>query len=99
MKLRSFHWVVTCAVLFLSGIAARGADEPVKVVGNWEMTTETRQGSVTWTLKVEQEGEKIKGTLKGPRGESSFTGSVKGNTIRFSVKRETPRGDFTIEYT
>jgi hypothetical protein len=37
--------------------------------------------------------------VAGQRGETPFTGSVDGNKISFSVKRETPNGAMTMEYT
>jgi hypothetical protein len=75
------------------------AQAPAKVAGKWEMTTQGRQGPVTSTLTLEQDGEKLKGTLSGQRGDAPVTGTIKGNDINFSVTRQTPNGEFTIEYT
>lgn len=80
--------------------AAEEAKPPAKVAGQWEMTWEGRMGTMTATLTFEQDGDKLKGTITGPQGrETPVTGSIKGNSIRFSVKRETPRGEMTLEYT
>ncbi len=35
----------------------------------------------------------------GGGGETSFTGKVEGNTVTFTIKRETPRGTFETTYT
>ena len=75
------------------------ADQAVNVAGNWELTREGRNGTVTEALTVVQDGSKISGTLKGQRGEVKFEGTVAGNKINFTVKRETDNGTFTMEYS
>ena len=74
------------------------ADDPAKVGGSWEMTVEGQQGPITQTLTFTQDGSKIKGTIKGQRGESPFEGAITGNKVNFTVKRETPNGEMVIEY-
>ena len=54
---------------------------------------------MTQTLTIKQDGGTIKGTLTGPRGEAPFEGTVAGNKISFTIKRETPNGTFTLEYS
>lgn len=97
---RSFlAWgLVFAAVLAWNG-AAIAADESAKVAGTWEMTSQSRRGTRTQTLTIEQNGSTIKGIAKGERGEAPFEGSVTGNKINFTMTRETPNGSFTIEYT
>ena len=99
MKRKSLWWAGVCAVALLLPLASRAADEPAKVAGKWELSMEGRQGPVTQDLKIEQDGGKIKGTLQGPRGETKFEGTVEGNKIHFSISRDTPRGEMTIEYS
>lgn len=99
MKKTTLLVATACMFALAFGMLARAADEPAKVAGNWEMTMEGRQGTVTQTLVIEQDGGKIKGTLKGESGETPFEGTVKGNTISFTVKRTGPRGEMTVEYT
>jgi len=83
--------------LLAAGVVA-AADAPAKVDGSWEVTSEGRQGPMTQTLTLKQEGDKLTGTLKGMRGEAPVEGSVTGQEIKFTVKRETPRGPMTLEY-
>ena len=92
-------YALACGVLLTWGGSVIAADEPANVAGTWEMSFEGRMGPVTQTLKIQQDGGSIKGTLTGRRGESPLEGSVTGNKISFTVKRETPGGTFTIEYT
>lgn len=75
------------------------ADEPAKVAGAWDLAVEGPQGTFNQSLTLEQDGATIKGTLKGRRGESPVEGTVTGNKLTFTVKRDTPNGTFTMEYS
>lgn len=82
---------------------AAAPEENAKVAGKWKMTWEGRMGMMTATLTFEQPrglgGANLKGILVGEMGrETPLSGLVKGNSIKFSVKREAPRGEMTIEY-
>jgi len=74
------------------------AEDAAKVGGTWEMTSQGRQGPQTSTLTIEQTGNKIKGTLKGARGEAPLEGTVDGNKVSFTIERDTPNGKFTANY-
>lgn len=92
--------VLACVVLLSLGLAkAALAQEPAKVAGVWELAMEGRRGTMTQTLTIQQDGGKITGTLKG-RGNRTFNleGTVEGNRISFTVKRQMRRGTFTITY-
>lgn len=88
---------VLAAMLLLSLIAV--AEDPAKVGGTWEMSSQGRQGPMTSTLTIDQTGNKFKGTLKGQRGETPIEGTVDGNKIAFTIERETPNGKMTMNYT
>ena len=91
------RWIaIVCALALVAGAAI--AQEPAKVAGKWELTWEGRNGTQTSAVTFEQDGEKLKGTISGPRGESPFEGSIKGKDITFSVKRQTPNGEFVQEF-
>lgn len=94
-------WVAgICALVLSFGLVqAAAAPKTTKVAGTWDLSMQGRRGTMNQTLKIEQDGDKIKGTIEGPRGSSNFDGTVKGNEIRFTVKRETPRGEFEMDYS
>jgi hypothetical protein len=98
---RRFGWAAgVCAlVLSLGLVQAVAAPKAANVAGTWDLSMQGRRGTMTQTLKIEQDGDKIKGTIEGPRGSSNFDGTVKGNEIRFAVKRETQRGEFEMDYS
>lgn len=98
MKKTVFRMTVLAAMAFALGFAAY-AQEPAKVAGTWEVASQGPQGPITQTLTIEQDGQKIKGTLKGQRGETAFEGTVKGNKLSWSVKRQNPQGaEMVIDY-
>jgi len=71
------------------------------VTGDWEMTTEGRQGPRTTNFHIEQDGEKITVTMPGMRGggEIKAEGTIKGNDIEWKVTRPGRGGEeFTITY-
>lgn len=101
MKVKNYLLAAALAsgLLMASGARLSAADEPAKVGGSWQMTVETPRGSIDQTLTLEQDGSALKGTLSGPRGDAALEGKVDGNKVSFTVKRETPNGTFTLEYT
>jgi len=99
MKKLAVYLAVILSLTFLLTAAALAADEASTVAGNWEMSMQGRNGAMTQTLSIQQDGNKISGTIKGRRGEMPFEGTVDGNKISFTVKRSTPRGDMTREYS
>ncbi|HEY9232563.1 MAG TPA: hypothetical protein VIS78_10455, partial [Blastocatellia bacterium] len=48
---------------------------------------------------LKQEGEKITGTYKGQLGESSVTGTVKGNDVTLMYKVSPQGEEITVTYT
>lgn len=96
---RSMLLALACAFVMLGVASLKAADEPAKVAGTWEITSEGRNGPQTQTLTIEQDGGTIKGTLSGRMGDTPFTGTVDGNKISFQIKRETQNGTFTADYS
>ena len=99
---RKWGWMAGACALVLSLTMVKvavAAPKAANVAGTWDLSMQGRRGTMTQTLKIEQDGDKIKGTIEGRRGSSNFDGTVKGNTIRFAVKRETPRGEFVMDYS
>lgn len=77
------------------------AGPAANVAGKWELSM-TGPGGRTQTinLMLEQDGANLTGTVAGPRGnEQPVAGTVKGETIRFTMKQQTPRGEVEIVYS
>jgi len=62
------------------------------------MSWQGRDGARQATLKLQQDGSKLSGTLDGERGSAPVTGSVNGNNISFSTQTQGHR-NFTMVYT
>ncbi len=69
------------------------------VAGEWEMTSEGRQGPMTQIFKIEQDGEKITVTTESRRGPMKGEGTIKGNEIEWTFTMSMgDRGDMTMTY-
>ena len=89
-----------CGMLLMWVGKVMAADEPAKVDGTWEMTSEGPNETMTQTLTIHQDGGTIKGTLTGRRGEAPLEGTVTANKVSFTVKRQTQNGEtMVMEYT
>ena len=89
------HIIFLSAALLLLAGSALAQD----VSGEWELSSEGRQGMQTQTIKIEQDGEKITVTMAGRQGEMTGEGTIKDNKIEWKITRETQRGEFTQTYT
>jgi hypothetical protein len=90
--------LATLAIFAMAVALSVAAQDMAKVDGDWQMSMEGPNGTMTQTLTFHQDGAKLTGTSKGQRGESPLEGTVDGNKIHFTVTRHTPNGDRQIEY-
>lgn len=93
--------VVLCGITLLAlafGVLAQAQD--VKVAGTWTMTNQGRNGTVTNTLTLVQDGANLSGTMKGENGPELKLDSVSvsGNNITFTVTRQGRNGEVKVEY-
>jgi len=72
------------AVLALALSVAAPAAAQTTVVGDWEMTINSPQGSNTVKVTFKQDGEKVDGLFKSPQGELPFTGALTGDELKFT---------------
>ncbi|HEV2497980.1 MAG TPA: hypothetical protein VGY31_00175 [Terriglobia bacterium] len=93
-----FLAVLMCGLMVMICGAGIAQDQAANVAGSWTLSATTQRGTFTQAMTIQQDGSSIKGTIKGRRGETPFTGTVKGNAINFTVSRDTPRGTFTMTY-
>lgn len=82
-----------------AGAAASSASSAkVDVTGAWDVEVQTEQGAGNPAFTFKQDGEKLTGTYKGLLGESTLTGTVKGDKIEFSFK-VSGQLEGTVSYT
>lgn len=85
------------AALLCWVVSAAAADDSSSPAGTWKWTTQTRDGqSRDWVLNLRVEGDRLLGTVKGPRNETEIQeGKFAAGKVSFTVKRETQRGAST----
>lgn len=89
------HIIIFSAALLLLVGSALAQD----VSGEWEITSEGRQGPQTQTIKIEQDGEKITVTMEGRMGEMTGEGTIKDNKIEWKITRTMRDMEMTSTYT
>jgi hypothetical protein len=58
------------------------------VSGTWDMSVQKKRGGTqNWTLKLEQNGEQLKGVINSEGGDLPVAGTIKGQIINLSAKR------------
>lgn len=88
--------LITIAFAFSFVFAAAEVD----VTGKWEITTVTPRGDRTSTVEFKQSGEDLVVTMQGRQGGTmTAKGTVRGDRIDWSITRETPRGEFKMDYS
>jgi len=84
-----------------SGVRAEDKKTTGNATGTWKSTFTTPQGKTVETVyKLKQEGEKLTGTAKGPRGNEAKIeeGKVKDGKVSFQISREFNDQKFTMKY-
>ncbi len=69
------------------------------VSGKWKMTSKSPRGERVSEIALVQEGEKLTVTAKDREGNDvKSEGSVKGDEISWTTKRQGPMGEMVIVY-
>jgi hypothetical protein len=71
---------------------------PAKIAGRWDFTVDTSAGSGNPVFTFKQEGAALTGTYDGAFGISPLTGSVYGNTVRFTFTVDADGAKTLVEY-
>jgi hypothetical protein len=99
MKKKIFAVCSSALFVLAFGVIAQ-AQAPAKVAGTWVVTNQGRNGVVTNTLTLTQDGGTIKGSMKAENGPETplDSGTVSGNDITFTVTRQGRNGEVKVEY-
>ena len=88
-----------CLIALIAAAAFARPLQNAKVTGDWDITVESPQGKRTSQLVIKEEGGKLSGAMKSPRGERPLeTISVKGNEITFTMTINAQGQDIVITY-
>lgn len=88
------RFLTIAAALLFSALSAFAAD----VSGAWTVNIDSPQGAVEATLTLKQDGDKITGTLASQMGEAPVTGTMKDDTITFTMSMDAGGGPMTLVY-
>jgi hypothetical protein len=84
------------------GVVLAGATllaQGVDVTGKWAFSVQTDGGTGTPTVTFKQDGEKLTGHYSSQTlGEADFTGTVKGNAIRFTFNANAQGTEVDVVY-
>jgi hypothetical protein len=85
-----------CTFVLLLTIAQAQAPS---VVGSWDITIESPQGQRTMMLVIKQDGDKLAGVMKTPRGERPLDSvAVKGGDITLTMTVNAQGQDLVVTY-
>jgi hypothetical protein len=89
--------VLGSIVLFVLAFGMVAHAQGANVAGTWVMTNKGRNGVVTTTLTLSQDGITLKGTMKSENGAETpiDDGNMSGNNITFTATRP---GQNKVEY-
>ena len=73
---------IMCA--FLPAALAAQTD----VTGGWDMTFQTDQGDTPATMTLQQDGEKLMGSITSDQGTVEFEGTISDNKIKWVLEIE-----------
>ena len=89
------------AVAFVGLVGVARAEDKAGPTGTWKWTVTFNDQELNFTLKLKAEGDKLTGTLSGPREgmESKIEdGTYKDGEVAFKVTRERNGQKFVIKY-
>lgn len=95
MMKRLFSFSLCTIVLFATIAYAQSPN----VVGSWDITIESPQGTRNTLLIIKQDGDKLAGMMKSPRGERPLNSvTLKGNDITLTMTINAQGQDLVVTY-
>jgi hypothetical protein len=87
-------------VAFAGLIGVARAEDKAGPTGTWKWTVTFNDQELHFTLKLKAEGDKLTGSLAGPRDQETKIedGTYKDGEVAFKVTRERDGQKFTIKY-
>ncbi|HEX8090897.1 MAG TPA: hypothetical protein VF762_18700 [Blastocatellia bacterium] len=86
-------------IILLAAAPARAAQGNASVAGSWDVTIDSPQGKRTAVLVIKQDGDKLTGMMKSPRGERPLDSVVvKGSEITFVMTAQVQGQDMVMTY-
>jgi hypothetical protein len=94
----SMKRILGTTLILLMGIFSAAA-QSASVAGSWDVTIESPQGKRDAVLVIKQDGGKLTGTMKSPRGERPLDSvKLEGNDITFVMTANVQGQDMVFTY-
>jgi hypothetical protein len=92
---------VTLALLamLLVGAAPTSLLAQSSVAGDWSLVINGPQGAIDSDATLAQDGDTVTGTMSGPQGESTVSGTLAGATLTLAFNVVTPNGPIDVKMT
>ena len=85
-----------CSFLAFAAAASAFAADPT---GTWKWTTQSQNGEIQTTLKLESKDGKLAGAYSNQFGDTMISNvSFQGDVLAFDVVRELNGGKFVVKY-
>lgn len=107
MKLR---FALAVAALSITSLAAAplpqaaadqqkpAAADTSKIDGKWTLDIVSDQGSMSASLDIKSEGNKVTGTISSPQGDAPLVGEYVDGKLAFGISIDSPEGSMAIGF-
>ncbi len=99
-KSQRYSILIAAACFLVLSLACVARAQDANVAGAWQLSMPGRNGNMmTENLTLQQDGQKLTGTINGRRGDEPVTGTINGKNVAFSVSIQGQQGAFKLDYT
>ena len=81
---KSFAGTIAFAVASVISVTSALPVRAQSIAGDWDANYNSPGGPIAFKLALKVDGEKLTGTVKRAAGDSPLSGTVKGDSVRFS---------------
>jgi hypothetical protein len=86
--------VLTFSLALAAGVYAQSG-----LAGAWDLSINGPEGTITATATLQQDGEKVTGSIATPQGNAEMTGTFKGKALNLAFTIPGPNGNLDIKVT
>jgi hypothetical protein len=94
------NYIITVALALALGAICSFAAQTADLVGTWEVTTVSPEGTRTHTMVVSKDGDGLKAVAKSPNGERPYdSAELKGTAVTLVLTISYNGAPMVITYT
>ncbi len=92
------RWLGVLALTMLAVAPAAAQTGAAKLGGDWTLSYSTPRGENTMTLHFTQQNDSLGGTAELRRGSGALAGTVKGDSVTFTMTMQREERTFTLKF-